>query len=112
MSAVPQHMAALELGNRLRLEGANLRQEVRAKSLAEGLIATADLLVDPPAGFRSLRLRLVLKTPRRLSWPVAMRMLADAQISQGFLEQPVRRLTTRQRLALAAQMRAYAERRL
>lgn len=60
---MPQHLAALEKGNRIRLERAECKREIAKMPSAMGREAIIDMILDPSELWEAARLSYVLRMP-------------------------------------------------
>lgn len=100
MSPGPQHLQALQRANRVRLARAELK-----RSIAEGEISAAEVILTSPWEASSMAIGDVLMSQRRWGGTRCRKFLAMFRITET---KTVGSLTERQRRALAAQLDAHA----
>jgi hypothetical protein len=100
MTPGPQRMQALERANAVRLKRAQLK-----RSIADGQMSAADVVLDLPWEAESWSVGELLTSQRRWGSIRAHKLLAGLHISET---RPVGRLTERQRCVLATQLRAHS----
>lgn len=98
----PQHLQALAVANRIRLERAHLLGGLgRRGSRKIPPERIAELLLDPPEVLLGMRVDRLLARTERYRWERVAKLLQQQRISETRL---VRDLTERQRVALAERL--------
>jgi hypothetical protein len=72
-NAAPQHMQALAIANRMRLEQAALKRRIE-----EGDLSVISVLADPPLAAQRMRIESLLTAPDRIGVAKANRVLREA----------------------------------
>lgn len=100
-AAPPQHLQALEHANRVRLERAKLKRQIRS-----GQASAADIVADPPWEAASMEISDLLTSQARWGSTRCRRMLIPMGIPET---KQVGKLTARQRGAIAEVLRGERE---
>ncbi len=90
---MPQHMAALETANRVRLARAALK-----RSVASGQMSAAEVLRESPWEVETMTVGELLRSQRRWGRARCRKFLVTISLSEN---RPIGRLTLRQRALLA-----------
>lgn len=101
MTAPPQHMIALERGNRIRVQRGALHHQVAALNRADGLARVAGLLMAPPEEIQTMRIYDLLLWVHRIGRSQARGILRSADLYVINEGRRVQDLTGRQRAAIA-----------
>lgn len=111
-TAIPQHLAALDVANVVRLAGAAWRHDVGRQPSRVGLVVLAEALEPAriPDHVGALTLSLFLRSAQRVGARRASRILAEAGLIRDASTARVRDLTLRERSVLAAYLCELAER--
>jgi hypothetical protein len=99
---LPQSMAALELANERRLDGAALKRSLSSMARRDAERVAADLLLEPTATVSGMRLAAFLLAVPRLGTSRLRALLVHAGIESAHIK--IGQLTERQRRALASGM--------
>lgn len=114
---LPQHMQALEVANRIRSEMAERKVAIAAMERREAMLVVADLLDDPDPITARMQLRTLLCAIPRVRVRMAEKMLSGIGLPFTVLHRQIageptkrlaRSLSTRQRSAIASDLRAQA----
>jgi hypothetical protein len=92
-------LRALARANEIRIARAELKRRI-----ADGVLAAPELILDPPSAAESWSVGELLMSQRGWGAARCRRFLARSQINE---RKPVGELTQRQRLVLAAELRAF-----
>lgn len=103
-----QQMEALAKGNERRLAAAQLRREIAALSLQEGMRKAADLLENPDEVVGSLKVDWLLRAIRYVGEGRVTRLCNASLASSARRARRVRDLSARERGVLAANLRISA----
>jgi hypothetical protein len=98
VALAPQHLRALERANRVRLARAALKRRV-----ASGEMTVLEVILSCPWEADSMPLSDLLMSQRRWGRTRCRKLLASLSLAEN---KPVGSLTTRQRAALVARLRA------
>ena len=93
MSALPQHMQALNIANSTRIARCDLKRQIRA-----GVKSAADVLTTPPPEAMTMSVLELLQAQHRWGRTRALRLLRAAAMSET---RRIGELTERQRFSLA-----------
>lgn len=100
-AAAPQHMQALELANRVRLARATLKRKIAA-----GYTGASEVVLESPWEAESMTVSELLMSQRRWGRTRCRKFLLSLGLNEN---KAVGSLTQRQRLLLAAALKAKAE---
>lgn len=103
-ATLPQHLAALNAANEVRIAQAVVFRRIRSVSRIEGLRLVASILRDPDELEGSIRLDRLLGAIHRHQARATASAMRCAGVPAGKLSKRVRDLTERQRHALAAEL--------
>ena len=110
MTALPQHLQALQLAQQRRMGASEIRNQLRAmgrKRGAEAAWTLAGVITNPDENVGSAKVATMLKAIPGMGDTAARKCLTAAGVPNG--EKRVRDLTDRQRNSIAGQLAFWAE---